>query len=53
NQRPATTTTYPQSVQVLNYEASLIQQQIEQLQDRLTPEQIHQLKMRRRDIEEQ
>ncbi|CAF3410052.1 unnamed protein product [Rotaria socialis] len=52
NQRPATTT-YPQSVQVLNYEASLIQQQIEQLQDRLTHEQIHQLKMRRRDIEEQ
>ncbi|CAF0973323.1 unnamed protein product [Rotaria sp. Silwood1] len=55
HQEPASssTSTSPQSVQVLNYEASLIQQQIEQLHDRLTHDQLHQLKMKRREIEEQ
>ncbi|CAF3908062.1 unnamed protein product [Rotaria sp. Silwood2] len=55
HQEPATPSTSagPQCVQVLNYEVSLIQQQIEQLHDHLTPEQLHRLKMKRREIEEQ
>ncbi|UJR21607.1 hypothetical protein I4U23_024689 [Adineta vaga] len=48
---PVSTT--PQSVQVLNYEASRLQQQIEQLQDRLTSEQLHQLQTKLREIEDQ
>ncbi|CAF1370093.1 unnamed protein product [Adineta steineri] len=46
-------TTSPQSVQVLNYEASLLQQQIEQLRDRLDSDQLHQLQTKLRRIEEQ
>ncbi|CAF0942285.1 unnamed protein product [Rotaria sordida] len=49
----SSTSTNPQSVQVLNYESSLIQQQIEQLHDRLSPDQLRQLKIKRREIEEQ
>ncbi len=69
--QPAVTSTNIQSVQVLNYEASLLQQQvcrnifkisfyyefihvqIEQFQDRLSPDQLHQLQMKLRAIEEQ
>jgi len=47
------TSTSPLSIQILNYEASLLQQQIEQLQDRLTPEQLRQLQMKHRGIQEQ
>lgn len=50
---PPSSSTNPLSVRVLSYEASLLQQQIEQLQDRLTSEQLHQLKMKHRGIEEQ
>ncbi|CAF0721649.1 unnamed protein product [Adineta ricciae] len=50
---PVPVSTTPQSIQVLNYEASRLQQQIEQLQDRLTTEQLHQLQRKLREIEDQ
>lgn len=52
SQQP-TVVTGPQSIQVLNYEASELKQKINDMADRLTQEQLHQLETKLRTIEDQ